>query len=237
MIEYKYIGFICNKVDYKDNDAIINILTSEGKKTFKARGINKITSKNSSSCNYFMLSEFVCSSKSETSNQTLKSSSVIKIYKDCYDDLLISSTYLCICSLLDQLSNDVNGYEIALKCFDLLEQKVYPINVLNYFLKILSTALGYKPNLSGCISCGKKDNLISFDFESGGFICSNCFNSSYHEKHSTNFLKALYDFYKVEDLLELDNLKAVKLFMMYIQFYKNVLLINNKSFDFIIKCL
>ena len=59
MIQHKYIGFITNKINYSDNDAIINVLTNNGKKTFKARGINKITSKNSASCNYFMISEFL----------------------------------------------------------------------------------------------------------------------------------------------------------------------------------
>ena len=51
MIDHKYIGFVSNKVNFKDNDAIINVITPEGKKTFKARGIAKITSKNAKSCN------------------------------------------------------------------------------------------------------------------------------------------------------------------------------------------
>ena len=87
MIQHKYVGFITNKINYSDNDAIINVLTNNGKKTFKARGINKITSKNSASCNYFMISEFVTTSKSENSNQSLKSSSVVNIYKKCYEDI------------------------------------------------------------------------------------------------------------------------------------------------------
>ena len=237
MIEHKYTGFICNKVNYSDNDAIFNVLTKEGKKTFKARGVNKITSKNATSCNYFMISEFLTSSKSENSNQTLKSSSVIKLYKECYDDLLLSSTYLCICSLLDQLSDEINGYDIALKCFDKLQEKVYPLNVLNYFLKILTNALGYKANLNGCVSCGKKDNLISFSLESGGYICNNCYSSSLYEKYSTSLLKDIYNFYKNDDFIELNTDNAIKLFMMYVDFYKNVILINNKSFDFIVKCI
>ena len=73
MIEHRYIGFISNKTNFKDNDAIINVLTKDGPQTFKARGINKITSKNASSCNYFMISEYITNSKTQNGNQTLKS--------------------------------------------------------------------------------------------------------------------------------------------------------------------
>ena len=82
MIEHKYIGFVCKKVNFKDNDAIFNVITKEGKKTFKARGILKITSKNAASCNFFMLSEFTTQSKTETSNQSLKTSSIVKLLKN-----------------------------------------------------------------------------------------------------------------------------------------------------------
>ena len=31
MIDHKYIGFVSNRIDFKDNDAIINVITVEGK--------------------------------------------------------------------------------------------------------------------------------------------------------------------------------------------------------------
>lgn len=237
MIQHKYVGFITNKINYSDNDAIINVLTNNGKKTFKARGINKITSKNSASCNYFMISEFVTTSKSENSNQSLKSSSVVNIYKKCYEDILVSSTYLCIASLLDNLSSQINGYDIALKCFDKLEEDVYPLDVLNYFLKNVIIALGYAPNVKGCINCNNKNNLISFDFESGGFICKNCFDETRYNKLTTLFLKDLYDFLKIEDFITLNELHSITLFKMFNAFFKDVIGIDNKCFDFVIKCL
>ena len=35
MIQHKYVGFITNKINYSDNDAIINVLTNNGKKLLK----------------------------------------------------------------------------------------------------------------------------------------------------------------------------------------------------------
>ena len=237
MIDHKFIGFVSNKVDYKDNDAIINVITSEGKKTFKARGILKINSKNAKSCNYFMISEFLCNSKSENSNKTLKSSSLIKMYKKPYDDLLVSACYLAICSLLDNLSEEVNGYDLAIKCFQLLEEDNYPIDVLNYFLKNLCEALGYQSNLNGCVYCNKKNELISFDFESGGFVCNHCYNNTIHEKMTTSYLKDVYSFLKTDDYVLLRQHNSIKLLNQYIKFFKEVVMISTKCFDFVIKCI
>ena len=72
MINHNFIGFVSQNIAYKDNDAIISVLTKDGKKTFTAKRIQKITSKNAPNCRYFMISEFITQSKSEQSNQTLK---------------------------------------------------------------------------------------------------------------------------------------------------------------------
>ena len=237
MIEHKFIGFISNKTSFKDNDAIINVITPQGNKTFKARGINKITSKNASSCNYFMISEFLTNSKTENSNQTLKSSFVKKLYKLPYEDLLVSSSYLFICSLLFQLKEQINGYDVAVKCFDMLEEKVYPINVLNYFLKQVVDTLGYKPNLKGCINCNSNTNLVSFDFESGGYICVSCYKDNRYEKYPTTFLKELYKFLKQDDLFSFNETSATRLFKMYCNFLENVVNLNMESYKFVLKCL
>ena len=237
MINHRYVGFVCKKVNFKDNDAIFSVLTKEKKEVFKARGILKITSKNAASCNYFMISEFDTSSKTENSNQTLKSSSIIKMYKKPYEDLLVSSSFLFICNVLDQVSDQINGYEEAIKCFDYLEEGIYPVNVLNYFLKKLVETLGYKPNLKGCSNCGKTNNLISFDFESGGFICSNCFDSQRHEKLPVEVLKDIHMFLKNDELYELSELRSQRLFKMYCNFLKEVVGIYLENYEFVLKCL
>lgn len=237
MINHKHIGFICKKVNYKDNDAICSVITSNFKIVFKARGILKITSKNAASCNYFMLCEYNTNSKTETSNQTLKSANVIKIYKKPLNDLLASASYLFMCNVLDQLSDSINGYDFTLKCFDYIEDDIYPIDVLNYFLKNLCISLGYQSNIKGCINCNKQTNLISFDIESGGFICNQCFDSLRHEKMPTSILKSIHLFLKNDDLIQLSQQHSIKIFMMYIKFLKDCESLKLESADFVMKCL
>ncbi len=237
MIEKKVIGFVYKKIDYKDNDAIFNVLASNSKEVFKARGINKMTSKNKGACNFYTISEFIVQAKSETSNQTLKTASVIKIYKKPFEDILVSSSYSFIFSLLEQLSNDFNGYDLSLRCFDYLENDIYPLNVLNYFIKNVCYTLGYEPNVIGCVNCGNKNNLISFDFEAGGFICKSCFDSRLHSKMPSSFLKKIYKFLKNDDLFEFEDYEAIKLFKLYIDFLKNVCGLRVEASGFVLNCL
>jgi len=237
MIEKKVIGFVYKKVDYKDNDAIFNVLTNNSKEVFKARGINKMTSKNKGACNFYTISEFILQSKSETSSQSLKTASIIKIYKKPFDDILISSSYSFIFSLLEQLSDDFNGYDLAIKCFDYLEKGAYPLDVLNYFLKNMCFTLGYEPNLTGCVSCNNKNNLISFDFEVGGFICKNCFDSKLYTQMNSSFLKDLYNFFKSTELVEMEDYAALKLFKLYLSFIKDVCGLRIDTSTFVLNCL
>lgn len=237
MIDHRFVGFICKKVNFKDNDAICSVITPLKKEVFKARGILKVTSKNAPSCNYFMICEFLTNSKTETSNQTLKSASIVKIYKKPYEDLLVSASYLLMCSLLDQTSDIINGYDLTIKCFDYLEQGIYPIDVLNFFLKNLCNSLGYQSNLKGCVGCNKPTNLISFNFESGGFVCNECFDSAMHEKLPTNFLKGIHTLLKEDELVELPIQQSIKLFKMYVVFLKETAQISTESANFVLKCI
>ena len=44
-MKIKEVGFVISLVQYKDYDAMVNVLTKNGKIAFKARGILKPTSK------------------------------------------------------------------------------------------------------------------------------------------------------------------------------------------------
>ena len=56
--EYIVQGFVIKTVDYKEYDAIITCLTSDGIISFIAKGVNKLTSKNRVSCTLYSFSEF-----------------------------------------------------------------------------------------------------------------------------------------------------------------------------------
>lgn len=221
MIETKIQGFVVNKVVYKENDAIFNVLCADQMYTFKARGILKITSKNAPACNYCLQGEYVLASKLENNKYNLKTASIIKMYHVPYDNLQAMSVYLTITEIAYKVYETNNIYKLCIECFDKLERNEAPLNVLVYFLKELINILGYQPDLSGCINCHKKQNLISFSLEEGGFICSNCFDSNKHIKYSNDYLKSILKLYKEDDYLSIIDTRVNKMVINYLTFLKN----------------
>jgi recombinational DNA repair protein (RecF pathway) len=63
----------------------------------------------------------------------------------------------------------------------------------------LMLALGYQPELAGCVQCGADEGLCGFDPSLGGVLCRDCFAEGAHDcfTMSTAGLAAL------RDLLEL----------------------------------
>ena len=108
---------------------------------------------------------------------------------------------------------------------------------MNHFLKYLCNGLGYQSNLKGCTNCNNKNNLVSFDIESGGFICANCFDATRYEKMSVSFLKEVYNFLTKDELYELSEIHSIKLLSLYTKFLKDVVGLNTSSYEFILKCL
>ncbi len=233
-MDFKYIGFLYSKTTYQENDCIVNILTSENESiSFKAKSLLKANSKQASACNYFVLSEFVLSAKTILSNKTLKTATIIKQYHVPYEDILVSSAYFIIFEVIQQIYKQMQDlYPLTLFCFERLEEKKHPILVLNYFFKQVCLALGYAPNLFGCINCLSKKELVAFDFSLGGFICKNCFDSIIHQKLSTNILKDIYQFLKVDEFIEMDLVHGNYLFDSYIQFLKEQGGLHFQSYEF-----
>ncbi len=220
-METKVIGFVFSKTEYKDNMFMLNVLTCQNQSiAFKARGIANMTSKNASACNYFTISEFVFNSKTETSSKTLKNASIIRQYHLPYNDLMISSCFLFMYEIIAQVCEQMEIYNLAYQCFNDLENKKEPIMVLNYFLKQVIIALGYQPNLDGCVYCKKRKELISFSFSSGGFVCQDCFIENVHTRYSANFLKALYRFLTTQEMIELEKDHAICLLDMFATFFQ-----------------
>jgi len=237
MINNRIEGFVVNRTNYKESDAIINVLTTDGIFTFKARGILKPKSKNASACNFFTLSEFDLTSKTEESNNTLKSAITKKMYRKPYDDLNIMSSYLFISNLAYQIADNVNTYSLCLECFDLLENERKPLSILVYYLKEITNRLGYEPNLLGCIECNKKNNLVSFSLSDGGFICSTCRKEDRHELLGKEYLKDIYLLYKDNKYDTILDNRLLKLFNMYVEFLKNEVGIIINNTDLVLKSL
>lgn len=59
MMNNDFEGIVIRVSDYQENDCILNVLSNEGKKTFKARGIKKVSSKNAICTQLFLWLPFI----------------------------------------------------------------------------------------------------------------------------------------------------------------------------------
>lgn len=237
-METKVKGFIFKKTEYNDNCFMLNALLENNEAvSFTAKGLNKMTSKNATACNYFNISEFVLLSKTENSGKVLKTANVIKQFHLPFDDLLVSSCFLLMYEVISEVHEQMDIYDLAYDCFVNLENKKEPMMVLNYFLKNVMIQLGYKPNLDRCIFCKKRNNLVSFSFSSGGFICKDCYQINEHVRYSNSFLKALYEFFMNDKMYLLEKEDAICLFNMFVEFYESDMGIHLNTADFLRKSL
>lgn len=176
-MERKIIGYVIGVTPYKDNDAMINLITDKGKESLRARGILKPTSKNAAACQLFRLSEFVVNYKVEDGHQTLKTASSIKWLKDVLSSPLQMTFLSFLCEVLYQ--SEAKYGESYYHFFD---------QVIDYFnhgyqdyitlsLVTLSNLMrqeGIFLEANECIHCGSEQDLETVSYGDGGFLCYDC---------------------------------------------------------------
>ena len=181
-----YQGIILKVVPYKESDAIVTLLTKEeGFISFKARGVFKINSKNASSLQLYTIGEYKLESKTDYSNKTLSSSSVVYFPIIVYDDLKYSS-------LLSFVSEEIyEVLEYIIKNLDNLDLLTTSLVVLKYVLKWN----GLLFEVDSCIGCQSKTVEV-FSYEHGGFLCHKC-NKTHTNITNINYLKNIIKNIKV----------------------------------------
>lgn len=233
-MDYKITGFIFDKKEYRDFDYLLFILTQNNEVVIlRAKGLAKVSSKNAVACQYFMLSEFVYTPKSKEGYKSLKSVSILKQYHMPYQNLLVSGMFFLIYEVIQQVAQQMPLYLLCQTCFELLEQKKEPYDVLNYFFKQILFELGYQPSLDGCVFCHQRKELVSFDFESGGFICKNCYKPFIHPSFSSVQLKEIYSFLKEKEMVDLTFSTSQILFDTFVRFFKEQAGIHLQSYQFL----
>ena len=172
-------GIVLRQTFYKENDAIITSLGSDGLFSFYARGVNKISSKNFAPCSLLMDSCFILN-VSSNNKKSLKEGAAITSYLIDKDfSSLALSNFIIELTLKTMDEDDDEGKEIYPYFLSSLKAIKESDNYLGvgvcYFIKTLSI-LGYGLNLNSCIRCQKSKSIVGISYEDGGFVCADCFN-------------------------------------------------------------
>ncbi|MEG0240647.1 DNA repair protein RecO [Anaerorhabdus sp.] len=178
----KVLGLVLKESEYRENDALLTVLTKEyGKLTFTARGVKKMTSKSATSCMPYVLSEFVFDYVEDKSMFTIKNASIKTSNRFLQENLEKMNIAAIFSEIVDKslpqgvLDEDVNDayFDLLVFCLDKLNQEKEHALILCLFLAQMLNYLGIPPVVDECVLCGNtKVNRISI--EEGGFICSDC---------------------------------------------------------------
>jgi len=166
---------ILKEVEYKDYHKIIHGFSrNNGKISFLARNAKKQRNKNISILKIFSHVDIVLYKGKGL--PILNNSEIINNFYKINDDY---NKYVYACYIAELLNNitieepNEKIFEMTLKFFTLMEKYKNVSNMVTGFeLKIISI-LGFRPQLSYCVSCHKK-SYKNFSINQGGLICSKC---------------------------------------------------------------
>ena len=195
----EFEGIVIRRTSYKEGSAMISVLTKDRIRSFLAKGVLKITSKNAPSVNLFIKSRFQTFNGEE--GDWLRVGEVLCSYPNITKDF----EKLAILDFISEITNSLIGTNDANDTYQFLEKTLEALNgdfspltaLLIYFAKVLK-ASGYGLDVDSCAICGEKHAITAISYKDGGFICQKCFDASNHVKSDVRKLKIFRYIFKVD---------------------------------------
>ncbi len=221
-------GYVLRVSSYKENDAMVTVLSAEGLFSFLARGVLKNTNKNFSSCQLLAKSKFSLNEQ-KNGNYSLSESDVISV-PDGKSSLLrlgifsfVSET--CLKLVIEEESLKI--YPWLDKTMDDLKNEGKEASSALIFLSHLLNEIGYGLEVNECVRCGGKTRIVGVSFKDGGFVCNDCADES--DKMDMRDLKILRFCFKcqLEDVERAaftteESIKLIKRLIKYIDNFTGV---------------
>ena len=195
----EFEGIVIRRTSYKEGSAMISVLTKDRIRSFLAKGVLKMTSKNAPSVNLFTKSRFQTFNGEE--GDWLRVGEVLCSYPNITKDF----EKLAVLDFISEITNSLIGTNDAQDTYRFLEKTLECLNgdfspltaLLIYFAKVLK-ASGYGLDVDSCAICGEKHAITAISYKDGGFICQKCFDASNHVKSDVRKLKIFRYIFKVD---------------------------------------
>ena len=173
-------GVVINVSPYKDNSAIVSLITIKGLFSIYVNNSYKI--KNFLKpllipFNYLSV-EYV---ESEEKFIIAKYCEVIKEYSSLLNSYKNSLFFQCLIQTISFLYNYNESFNLSLFLLILnsVENKKDLLSLLLLFIGNIYSDLGIKQNSNSCVFCKSKSNIVSFSLNDGGFVCANCITKNH----------------------------------------------------------
>ena len=227
-------GYVLRVSSYKENDAMVTVLASDGMYSFLARGVLKNTSKNFSSCQLLAKSRFSLNEQN-SGNYSLSESQVINV-PDGKSDLLRLGIFSFVSEACLKLVTEEEAKEIYPwldKTMENLKEDGKEASSALVFLSHLLNEIGYGLEVSECVGCGGKTGIVGVSFKDGGFVCKDCAHES--DKMDNRDLKILRFCFKCQisdvDRVTFEKEESIKLLKRLIRYIDSFTGVKLKSLD------
>lgn len=166
-------GYVIHLSSYRENDAMVNVLTKNGIVSFLGRGILKPGSKNAGACQLLSLSRFSLSGND--GGGTLAEAICLSPVngKDSLANLASFSFLAELTAKTVQSEEASEVYPWLEGVLNAIAQGFDPLTAsLLYFAHVLVIE-GYGLNVDACVYCGEKNGIVGLSYSDGGFVCKN----------------------------------------------------------------
>ena len=203
----KLEGIIVSEVDYKESSKILNIYTKEyGIIGVIARGSKRLKSNFSGLTTKLTYAIFIVNYK-ENGPSTLMEVNVIDNFKNIRKDIDKISYAMYITDLVTQVfkhENNIKIYDLYISSLKKINENIDYIVITNILELKLLDFLGIRPVIDECVSCGKKDGIVTISSYKGGLLCNDCVKNEKILHPKT--LKLIRMFYYV-DISKIDKIE------------------------------
>ena len=191
-------GIVVKANKYLENSKVLSIVSKDGMVSCLSRASNSLRSKNYSYSQVLTKINYDLTKSKRNSFDILTTGEVNYNYAKIKGDYSRLSVSLIILDAVYHLSDHIEDYPTFYLFLDEILHRIDDSNNYRYYavifrLKMLFL-LGIGPTFSKCINCSQKEELVRFDFYSGGMKCQNCSGGeekSYHGE-MVDVMKILY---------------------------------------------
>ncbi len=176
-------GIILKTTDYKDQAALVTILTKDGLENFILRGAKKISGGTRLLSNPLTKISFTCT-QTEGLN-TITEGMCLVDYVEIKSNI---NKMLCAYPIMEkiltfamQVTNNEVFYKFVNEILDLLTSDIMEEVVLALFEIKLTFLIGIGPEIKHCLRCKKQIENGVFSVYNGGCFCENCKNDFSYE--------------------------------------------------------
>ena len=229
------LAFVLDRRNFREYDQIISVFTEqEGRLDLLAKGVKKITSKNSGNLFLGALLEIDIAKGKEIDRLTKVHP--VEIWKNIRKSLpkqLAVNKILNVTNRLVRPDQDEHNIFVWLKKWLSFVNNAKIVNktLLYCYLVVLVDILGFSPELEECYNCSSKEGLNKFNIQ-GGLVCRKCLPEIVEVKNVYDILDNEIEIYKIllsGNLEEINKTKLspklIKIIKEFIQYHNEIKLI------------